>query len=198
MVEEFTFSPFDLQIYDFFQLSKITPAIYLLPQEITSLQNYIYLLMEEFKLMGEPTNETIAHLLKLFFLKLETYIKQRQITHRADASGLIENFQQLIENRFFEHHRIHTYANELGVTADYLSEQVKTVLGTPPSKLIHQRLLVEAKRLLAHTDLTAAEISYSLGFKDSAYFSRFFKRESNHTPLQFRIHIREKYNNPPK
>ena len=75
---------------------------------------------------------------------------------------------------------------------------VKLILGQPPSKIIHQRILIEAKRLLAYTGLTSAEISYTLGFKDNAYFSRFFKRESNHTPLQFRHHIREKYNHLPK
>ena len=55
-----------------------------------------------------------------------------------------------------------------------------------PSDLIKEKLLLEAKRALRYTDTTVKEIAYELGFNDPAYFSRFFTKAAQKTPLQFR------------
>lgn len=54
------------------------------------------------------------------------------------------------------------------------------------SVLVRERLTLEAKRLLAHSELTAAEIAFRLGFEDPAYFARFFRREAGVPPTTFR------------
>ena len=51
---------------------------------------------------------------------------------------------------------------------------------------MRERLALEARRQILHTDLTAAEIGYSLGFKDPAYFARFFKRATGLSPTTYR------------
>ncbi|MEM8863761.1 MAG: helix-turn-helix transcriptional regulator, partial [Chloroflexota bacterium] len=56
-----------------------------------------------------------------------------------------------------------------------------------PGQLIRQEVVLEAKRLFQHTDLTATEISYRLGFNDASYFGRFFKREVGVSPGKFRV-----------
>ena len=198
MEPDLTHSQFDLKIYEFFQLVNRSPVLYLGHEEGLELQKLVDLLLDEFSRSGDPTNEAIAHLLKLVFLKLESFYNVHFKQYDDELDGLIDQFQQLVEGQYFEQHRIKHYASQLNITADYLSERVKSVLGVPPSKLIHQRLMLEAKRLLAYTDLTSAEISHTLGFNDSAYFSRFFKRETNQTPLKFRGEIREKYNHHPE
>lgn len=188
---------FDLKIYEFFQLANVSPVLYLGSEEAIDLQKVVSLLFDEFNKLSHHPNEAVAHLLKLVFLKVESFYKHRYKNFEEELDGLINHFQQLVEDQYFEQHRIKSYAKQLGITADYLSERVKENLGQPPSKIIHHRLMVEAKRLLAYTDLTSAEISHTLGFKDNAYFSRFFKRESSQTPSQFRVDIREKYNDHP-
>ncbi|MEM6431220.1 MAG: helix-turn-helix domain-containing protein [Deinococcota bacterium] len=52
---------------------------------------------------------------------------------------------------------------------------------------------MEAKRLLTHTTLSAAEVGYQLEFDDPGYFNRFFKREAGLTPAQFQTRSLEKY-----
>ncbi len=199
MEQDLNHSKFDLKIYDFFQLTHRSPVIYIDDAEGSDLQILFNLLLAEFGRMSDPANEAMAHLLKLVLLKLEGFYDTRFLDQgEGEADQLIDQFQQLVEDQYFEQHRIKHYASQLGITADYLSERVKMVLGVPPSKLIHHRLMVEAKRLLAYTDLTSAEISHTLGFNDSAYFSRFFKRETSQTPLKFRGQIREKYNHHPE
>lgn len=198
MEQDLAQSKFDLKIYDFFQLTKESPVLYLDQEEADDLHRVVRLLLDEFHRSSSPANEALAHMLKLVFLKIEDFYKTRFKNFDDELDGLIDQFQHLVEEHYFEQHRIKEYASQMGITADYLSERVKTVLGESPSKLIHHRLMVEAKRLLAYTDLTSAEIGLTLGFNDSAYFSRFFKREADQTPLQFRTQIREKYNHHPE
>ncbi|HTN39338.1 MAG TPA: helix-turn-helix domain-containing protein, partial [Arachidicoccus sp.] len=60
-------------------------------------------------------------------------------------------------------------------------------------KHIHERLVLEARRLLFHTDNTLKEIAFDLGFAEASYFNRFFKRETGITPAAYRANIREMY-----
>lgn len=53
-------------------------------------------------------------------------------------------------------------------------------------QVLHARLLVEAKRQLLYTVRSSSTIAYGLGFKDPAYFSRFFKRATGKNPREFR------------
>ncbi|MBL4600423.1 MAG: helix-turn-helix transcriptional regulator [Rhizobiaceae bacterium] len=58
--------------------------------------------------------------------------------------------------------------------------------GMPISKIIEGRLIQEARRNLAYTSLTVAEIAYRIGYKDPAYFTRVFTRTTGITPTEFR------------
>ena len=86
-----------------------------------------------------------------------------------------------------------TYADQLGVTVSHLSGSVKAVTGLTPGQLIRQEVVLEAKRLFTHTDLTSAEIGHRLSFDDPSYFGRFFKRETAMTTMQFRESIAINY-----
>lgn len=198
MDHDLSIGGFDLKIHEFFQLSKNHQVLYLNQKEAVELPPLINLLMDEFNRTADDSSEALSHLIKLLLIKLSRFFMNRDTVENKASDGIGGQFQQLVEDHFFEQHRIKAYANQLGITADYLSERIKKELGITPSKLIHQRILAEAKRLLAYTDLTLTEIGQTLGFKDSAYFSRFFKREAAQTPSRFRISIREKYQNRPK
>jgi len=77
-------------------------------------------------------------------------------------------------------------ARRLGVSPAYLNEAVKSVLRRTPGQLIRQTQLLEAKRLLAQTDLSVQQVAKELGFADPSYFCRFFRREAGVTPGVFR------------
>jgi len=70
---------------------------------------------------------------------------------------------------------------------------VKEQSGKPAIVHIHERLILEAKRLLYHTDQSIKEIAFNLGFEEASYFNKFFKRLTQQTPLQYRGTIREIY-----
>ena len=95
--------------------------------------------------------------------------------------------RRLVEQDFQQHHRPSSYARKLGVTVGHLNQLSRLHLGKSAGVVIRERLAIEAKRQLAHTNRTAAEIGYGLGFKDPAYFARFFKRETGASPSGYRV-----------
>ncbi len=67
------------------------------------------------------------------------------------------------------------------------------ITDTNASDLIHDRIILEIKRLLIHTDLTNKEIAYRLNFEDTSYFNRFFRKREGMTPSTFRTVVLKKY-----
>lgn len=122
--------------------------------------------------------------LKIFLIHLT-----RQFTDRTEIMlqggrnfKLIANFFSLLEKAYHRQKLVKYYASELGVTANYLNEIIKNNSGVSASVHIRNRIILEAKRSLSNIDLTLKEISYDLGFDDTAHFSKYFK---NATGLSF-------------
>jgi len=95
-------------------------------------------------------------------------------------------FQELIEKEFLNKKTPKEYAALMNITPNYLNSMCKQKSGKSAGELIRQRVLLEAKRLLAHTQLTIAEVAYKLNFVDNSYFGRYFKKYTGVTPESFR------------
>jgi AraC family transcriptional regulator, transcriptional activator of pobA len=106
---------------------------------------------------------------------------------------LVRRFKLLVTEQRGTQRSVRSLAEQLYVTEGHLCETVKSATGCTPGQIIRQTLILEAKRLLANTDLTVYEIAYSLSFEDPFYFGRLFKREAGMSPYHFRQSIREKY-----
>ncbi|MEM7539160.1 MAG: helix-turn-helix domain-containing protein, partial [Chloroflexota bacterium] len=109
------------------------------------------------------------------------------------AQKLVRRFKQMVIQQFKTEQSVSVYAEQLDVTVKRLSNSVKSVTGQTPAQLIRQEIVIEAKRLFAYTEMTAAEVGYRLGFDDPSYFSRFFQRETGVSTMEFRRTLLEKY-----
>ncbi|WP_111590542.1 AraC family transcriptional regulator [Chitinophaga dinghuensis] len=98
----------------------------------------------------------------------------------------LAKFNMLIDKFYKQEKLVGFYASKLHISANYLNILCKNHLHVSATKLIQQRVLLEAKRLLQTTDLSIKEIAFELGFVDHAYFSNFFKSQAGITPTQFR------------
>lgn len=99
---------------------------------------------------------------------------------------LLRGFRRLIDAHYRSIHLPKEYADLLYVTPNHLNALCQDLLGRTAGELVRDRLLLEAKRLLTNAKMTVTEIAYDLNFKDNAYFSRFFKKNTGVTPEEFR------------
>ncbi|MFQ9691060.1 MAG: helix-turn-helix domain-containing protein [Klebsiella michiganensis] len=99
---------------------------------------------------------------------------------------LFQRFNQLIDGHYHQHWTVPDYASELHLTESRLTDICRRFANRPPKRLIFDRQLREAKRLLLFSDSAVNEIAWQLGFKDPAYFSRFFNRLVGCSPSAFR------------
>ncbi|MDR6290338.1 AraC family transcriptional activator of pobA [Inquilinus ginsengisoli] len=99
---------------------------------------------------------------------------------------LVARFRERIEERYRSHDEVEDYARALAVSPKRLWAACRRVAGAPPARLIQDRLLLEAKRLLLYSNISVADAGYALGFTDPAYFSRLFAKETGLSPRAFR------------
>jgi AraC family transcriptional activator of pobA len=102
------------------------------------------------------------------------------------ARFLVLKFRDLIERHFIQHLQLQDYCTLLQVRQRHLSQACQIVTGETPLTLIHDRIVLEAKRRLCSTHEAIAEIASSLGFDDVSYFSRFIRRRTGVNPKSFR------------
>lgn len=117
--------------------------------------------------------------------------------HKNAASRITQVFLELLERQFPIEStesplRLKTpqdYASNLAVHVNSLNRSVKGITGKPTSTLIAERIIVEAKALLQHTDWSVSEIGYALGFEYPTYFNNYFKRVTGTAPSSLRAAV---------
>ena len=102
------------------------------------------------------------------------------------ADTTVDTLKRLVEDNFRKERQIGFYASVLAMTADRLNDHVKRAAGVTAGHLIRQRVLTEAKRELVFTGRPIHEIAYELGFADPSHFARFFRKQTDMSPQDFR------------
>lgn len=98
----------------------------------------------------------------------------------------VQRLRVLVESRYRRQPSQAALAAELGVTATQLNRACQQLLGHPAQGVLHARLLLQAQRELAYTELPIKQIAFELGFSDAAYFTRFFRRHAGSAPAAWR------------
>ncbi|MCG4454944.1 4-hydroxyphenylacetate catabolism regulatory protein HpaA [Pseudomonas sp. MMS21-TM103] len=156
--------------------------------EITRLNLLFDELRSEFADDRPGRAMSLTALTRLIFISLLRLSARSVKAHPARREDLqiFQRFNVLIEANYPEHWPLERYAEQLGVTEARLNDICRRVADLPSKRLIFDRLMQEAKRLLLFTGGTVNEICFQLGFKDPAYFSRFFSRHAGITPGDYR------------
>jgi len=141
----------------------------------------------EIELSGDHIPEMLRAILDLILTTCSArYPVNENLLNKGKGQFLVKRFFHLIEENNQENLSLSDYANIIGVTANHLTQTVKVLTGKTSLQIIKAKQLLEIKRLLVHTNLNISEIANQLNFEDQSYFSKFFKRETGLTPLQFR------------
>jgi AraC-like DNA-binding protein/mannose-6-phosphate isomerase-like protein (cupin superfamily) len=140
-----------------------------------------------------PVADIVEGFLGILLIKCAHWAKDGAALQDGPEQDPVRRFADLLERGFLKDRTVQYYADELAMSADHLNELVKRRLGRTASGIIQDRLLLEARRLLLHADLSIKEVGYALNMKDPAYFSRWFHKAAGTTPAAFREEVREKY-----
>ncbi|GGB85948.1 AraC family transcriptional regulator [Marinobacterium zhoushanense] len=111
--------------------------------------------------------------------------------HRHRGQEHLQQFLDLVNQDYVMQRTVESYARELGITAPYLNQLCRELTGRHALQIMHERIVLEARRYLIYTALRVSEIAYQLGFADPAYFTRFFRRLSGQSPREFRQQQRD-------
>jgi AraC-like DNA-binding protein len=135
----------------------------------------------------------------ILLAEIERHLKYTSM-HRDQKSKytIVENYKKLVNEKFKEITTISEFAGLLNITPNYLNIVVRETTGQTAIEFLHNRITLEAKRLMINKRLDVVQIAFELGFKDASYFSRFFKRATGQSPTEFRKDIYKMYRHPDK
>ena len=162
--------------------------------DITFTEDMLAKIQKEHSEPGEWQQRMITAYLTLLLTYLSRlYSEQYERIAPSNDKSLLKKYQAAIEENFRKIHQVSEYAALLYVSPGHLREVIKAHSGKPAIAHIQDRMVLEARRMLFHTEYSLKEIGFDLGFSDASYFSRFFKRETGTTPAEYRALTREMY-----
>jgi AraC family transcriptional regulator, transcriptional activator of pobA len=115
------------------------------------------------------------------------YKTDQNLLTKGKGHLVVKRFFQMVEDNYLNNLSINEYADKLAITPNHLTQTVNHLTGKTSSQIIKSKQVLEIKRLLVHSNLTVTEIANRLNFPDQSYFTRFFKRETGVSPLQYRF-----------
>lgn len=171
------------------------------PHHTPDLQRLNFLFEElrtEYASQQSGRTESLLLLTKLIFISLMRLSPQplAESPSSRDDLQIFQRFNALVEQHFREHWTVPDFAQKLGITEQRLNEISRSVAGKSSKRLVYERLMQEARRLLVFTSKPVSEVCYALGFRDPAYFSRFFQRHAGLVPGRYRASMIEKSSVP--
>ena len=181
----------DLAIFN--TLSKAT-SVSIKDDNLSKIHETLTNIKEEYARKSDRNLSMLRAYVHILLINLfRIYAKNQNKDILDTSNAMVRQFRQLVSENYLTVRNVQEYADLIGISTTHLRDTVKEITGYSPGQLIRQEIIFEAKRRLANTELTAAEIGYTLNFEDSSYFSRFFKRETGKSPSSYRQEIRKKY-----
>ncbi|MBK9486521.1 MAG: helix-turn-helix domain-containing protein [Chitinophagaceae bacterium] len=157
------------------------------------LQATLASMFQEFTAREEGYKDIIKSSLDIFFIE---FIRQSE-NPKADAATTnsysqerFEEFMEFLDRHIATHKQVSQYTDMMSLSPYQLNEITKSSVGKTASELINEHIILESKRYLLATPNQVKEIADQLGYEDTSYFIRFFKKHTGHSPEAFRQHFK--------
>jgi AraC-like DNA-binding protein len=139
----------------------------------------------EFERSSSFSVHVIHGLLRALYARLLQLARQ-DCRQETTPVSLYSRFSELIVSEGYKVHKVTEIAQMLHTTPQHLNTVCRECVGQSAGELIDHQVILEAKRLILHTDSPISEIAFFLSFQDASHFIKFFKRHAGMTPLQYR------------
>jgi AraC-like DNA-binding protein len=171
--------------------SNTTPIVTLDPHEVQTLSYLINVLKEEFEIIDSNREEMLRILLKRFIIRCTRLAKQQLFSEAitSDEVDIIRSFNVMVEENYKKVKKVIEYASLMNKSPKTISNIFSQHSQHSPLQIIHQRIIMEAERLINYSNLSAKEIGIELGFEDAAQFSKFFKKSTGYSISEFKKSI---------
>ena len=148
---------------------------------------YFQEMVHEFNAKLDGYQSVIAAYLRLLLAEIRRFLHQQpQILPSHRFSNQTARFLRKLSSNPFKTISASEISRQLGISRSWLNQLVRHETGKNLTEHLQERLLLEAKRLLAHSQMNVSEIAYVLGFRDASYFTRLFRRIEKCSPREFR------------
>ncbi|MEX1213322.1 MAG: AraC family transcriptional regulator [Balneolaceae bacterium] len=168
--------------------SDVSPVLMLDRPEKERFATLVDVLEEEFSISDTNQEEMLRILLKRFIIRC-TRLAKSQLLKRSDRQSdidVIRTFNVLVEEHFRTKKRVSDYAELMHKSPKTVTNLFSRYSRNTPLQVIHNRVIMEAKRLLVYTDKAVKEVGYDLGYSDPAQFSKLFKNHTGKTTTEFK------------
>ena len=155
---------------------------------LDQLRHYLNLIVGEFQQAGAGHQLMLEWLASMVLMTLRRQSDNTEFESASSQPGskMLHGFRALLESKYRHQWKVQQYAVALHTSVSSLNRVCNECIGTSAKAIIQSRVLIEAKRKLIYTQYPVDQIAYTLGFKDPAYFARYFKRLEGVPPSVYR------------
>lgn len=171
-----------------FMGSRDIPIIQLDPEQKVKMETLFDVFKDEFDTKDNIQGEMLQMLLKRLIIKCTRLVREQAYSKALDneSADMIRKFNVLVDANFRTLRQVSDYADLMFKSPKTLANMFHQYGSKPPLQLIHNRIVIEARRLLIKTDKTAKEIAFDLGFENVSPFNKMFKKVTGQSPIEFR------------
>lgn len=171
--------------FDFFGSFQNPSVIVLDKFPLLTIQSLMAELVAEYNCLEKLRSQKMRAILNLIYIEISRNYSSGYSIESERYLMMVRKFEELIERDFRQNKSVKEYAGQLYVSEKHLNRIVKSCLNKTTSQLINERIVLEAKRMLMNAENSVSQIADELGFSESSYFIRFFKKQTGITPLRF-------------
>ncbi len=186
---ELHFSKSKLEQFPFYYSQENQPTLNLNLSSIATFQSKFEDINTEYHNNLNYKKQKIVSLIHTIYIDLARHYNTLETLKHVTSvtyAETLRSLERLIEAHYKTEKSVQFYANKLNITSKHLNRITKSTLNKTPTDLITERIILESKRLIVHSNNSLADIAYTLGYLDYAYFSKVFKLRTKSTPLEFK------------
>lgn len=182
-----------IKTYHFFSY-ELNEALHLSADEEAVIEGLFHNIEREYQnSIDHFSQDVMIAQIELLLQYSNRFYARQFITRKVANDEILVRLENLLDQHFNDRQlaqkglpTVQHIAGQLNVSADYLSDMLRTITGQTAQQLIHAKLIGKAKELLTTTSMQVSEVAYYLGFEHPQSFNKLFKNKTLMSPLAYR------------